>query len=486
MANGNIFAGVAQGLERGLTNVARIQANERKAQLQEQDLAFRQNIQQQQLDIQQSESDAKLALLEQKLADLENKNLKQATFSAFRAYDESGNIKYLNKALQDNPKLKEVHQSIRLDKLNLTEDTPLIEQAKLNRGINIDESNLNRYLKSYDAEGNVSLIDLRGVKASAGYLEDRERFELEKQKALRQVTPFEITTDQYYGDLKTKVEEGTATRKEYNTYYHSILRRSGVGSAKAEKIGLDVTELQNKGIDLSSPDFNLDALSDKDKREADILIKTLEETKAGTKLVNNIASKLGTGLGAVKSTALKLTDLATKKDVTSDVVTKTVEGIKSYLPEGIRDISQEDLNNAEFRQAFLSSASVFLKLQSGLTVSDAEARRFEQSFGTLSKNIKVNMTGLKIKLDEVIGDYEANKGIEPILYNAKYRKPIDDLKQISSNLEEFLTPTQPEVITPPEPETVTTRPQVSVGDIIYKDGVRYRINDDGTPVRLER
>ena len=44
-----------------------------------------------------------------------------------------------------------------------------------------------------------------------------------------------------------------------------------------------------------------------------------------------------------------------------------------------------DLNDAEFRQAYLSAASVFLKLQSGLTVSEAEAARFATSFGTLNK-----------------------------------------------------------------------------------------------------
>ena len=255
--------------------------------------------------------------------------------------------------------------------------------------------------------------------------------------------PYDVQTAEYFGSIKSKIDSGEATPEETATYNSWLTSKGGSNAAMSEKVANDVSKLEKKGIDLSSPEFSLDNLTGKDKAEATVAIRNLENTIGGKKLVGNIAAKLGDGLGAVKTTASKLESLVTDKNVSTAIVKEQINQVKSYLPEALQEMSDADLNDAEFRQAYLSAASVFLKLQSGLTVSEAEAARFATSFGTLNKNTKVNMIGLKTKLDEVISDYESNSVLEPTLYNAKYRKPIDSMKQTSKNLESFVNKPAP-------------------------------------------
>jgi hypothetical protein len=174
------------------------------------------------------------------------------------------------------------------------------------------------------------------------------------------------------------------------------------------------------------------------KNDVDTTIRNLEETPGGKKLVTNISKKLGDGLGAVQTASTKIADLATKENVETAVVKNQIDAVKQYIPEALRGITEEDLKDVNFRQAYLSVTATMLKMQSGLTVSEAEANRFAASMGTLNKNTKVNMSGLKNKVDEIIGDYEANKTLEPTLYNAKYRTPIQGLKNVSKQLDTYL------------------------------------------------
>lgn len=253
-----------------------------------------------------------------------------------------------------------------------------------------------------------------------------------------EMKPFDIQTAEYFGGLKTKIDNGVASPEETATYNSWLTKEGGSGVAANEKISTDVRKLETKGIDIASPEFSLDTVEDKDKVAVNTAIRDLESTPGGKKLVNNISKKLGDGIGAVQTASSKLAELSTKNNVETAVVKNQIDAIKQYIPEVLRDISETDLKDVEFRQAFLSVTATMLKLQSGLTVSEAEAQRFAGSMGTLNKNTKVNMSGLKNKVDEIIGDYESNKALEPTLYNAKYRAPIQGLKQVSNTLDSYL------------------------------------------------
>lgn len=487
-----IAVGINQGLQsvnQGMMNVETIRNNRE---------TMRQNAEKHQASIQtqqvtQDQSKLQIQELQMKLQEFEKIKAKEDAYNAFNAYEETGETKYLNFAVEKNPLLKSIYTNNNVVTTSSVKD--LSAEKLLELGY--DENNYTRPIVVTKTDGSQEIQDLTGTYATTGYLKEmrKNKFEdlvmqiKEKQaktiaaqadvtiatselntnlvqdlnskvesgeitteqawsmlnnkgksanSAKSEMTPFSIKEAEYFGNLKTKIASGIATPEETATYNSWLTKVGGSGAAMSEKVSGDLNKLQNNGIDLISPDFNLESLDGKDKAEATTAIRNLENTTAGKKLVNNIAAKLGNGLGAVKATADKLESLVTDKNVSTAIVKEQINQVKSYLPEALTEMSDSDLNDAEFRQAYLSAASVFLKLQSGLTVSEAEAARFATSFGTLNKNTKVNMIGLKTKLDEVIADYESNSVLEPTLYNAKYRKPIEAMKQTSKNLESFV------------------------------------------------
>lgn len=270
---------------------------------------------------------------------------------------------------------------------------------------------------------------------------------------------------QYFGNLKVKIDSGQASEEELAIYEEYMMKRGGVDSARSRAIGDKSKQLFDLGINLDDPNFNPETLPPEQKLIVKEVVRSLENTQGGKKLTANISQKLGADLGAVETTALKLSSLAKDKKVSTDAVMNATSAVKSYLPDSLREVTAEDLKNQEFKSAYLSSAAVFLKLQSGLTVSDREAANFANSFGTLNKNTKVNMLGLKTKLDEVIGSYEKNALLEPTLYNLKYKSGVSSMKAISGNIEGFLNGNTgaPKPVTQLPPEKVKQLDQIFGG-----------------------
>jgi hypothetical protein len=296
----------------------------------------------------------------------------------------------------------------------------------------------------------------------------------------KSTTPFSIQEAQYFGALKTKIEEGEATDEELNEYKAYLISRGGTSSAQIENIGAAQANLKSKGIDLASPSFNIESLDEKDIMEAETVIRQLENTTSGRKLVANIGKMVGDGVGAVRATANTLAALANDANINTGIVLAQMEAISQYVPESLRNVTEEDLKDTQYAQAYASVVATFLKLQSGLTVNEAEVKRFDASMGTLSKNQKVQMSGLKGKIDEVIGTYEENKTLEPTLYNAKYRRGIEALKGVSNSLGKFLEKPNEKK----KPSRVGAEglgsvemPYEVTADTIYKPGKHYKTDD---------
>jgi len=485
--------GIAQGITQGLqyVNQGMMQVESIKnSREQLRQAAERNQIQMQTAKVQQDTANVQLQAMQFKLQQMEQSKAKEDAFNAFNAYEETGDVKYLNLVKEKNPLLKQM-----LDNAGTVSIHGINEFSteKLNE-IGYKPGVQSKPIVITKADGAQSIEDLTGMYITSGYLKEMRKDKLEnlmmtiqenKAKSLQaeaevdtykgeltstimqdlkaqvdagtitaeeawkqlnskgksgssEIKPFDIQTAEYFGNLKTKIDNGAATPEETATYNSWLTKEGGSAVAANEKISTDVSKLQKDGIDLQDPDFNLDSVPEDKKVKVNTAIRDLENTPGGKKLVNNISKKLGDGLGAVQSTATKLSDLATQKNVQTAVVKNQIDAVKQYIPEGLQNIDESDLKDIEFRQAFLSVTATMLKMQSGLTVSEAEAQRFAGSMGTLNKNTKVNMSGLKNKLDEVIGDYEANRYLEPTLYNAKYRAPIDGIKQVSSQIDSYL------------------------------------------------
>lgn len=483
-----IGQGIVQGMQlanQGMMNAETIQASrEQRRQSAEKTTAYLQIAQ-----AQQDASNEQLKILQVQFDEMQKQKAKEDTFNAFNAYEETGDIKYLNLVKEKNPLLKQMLDNVgtvsmhginefseekltslgykpgkfikpivitKNDGTQALEDLTGIYVAsgylKEMRKDKLDDLVLSvkeKQMKATEAETNVtvakgelstSLINELNAKVAKGEMTIEEAWTMlnNKTSGKSETKPFDIQSAEYFGNIKSKIDEGTATPVEKATYNSWLTKEGGSNVAANEKVSTDVNKLADKGIDLSSPDFKLSNVDPKYKNDVDATIRNLEETPGGKKLVNNISKKLGDGLGAVQTASTKLADLATKENVETAVVKNQIDAVKQYIPEALRGVTEEDLKDVSFRQAYLSVTATMLKMQSGLTISEAEANRFAASMGTLNKNTKVNMSGLKNKVDEIIGDYEANKSLEPTLYNAKYREPIQGLKNVSTQLGKYL------------------------------------------------
>lgn len=484
--------GIAQGINhgmqiatQGMLNVESIQASrEARRQNAEKTAAYLQSSQ-----VQQDTSKQQLEILQFKFDEMQKQKAREDSYNAFNAYEETGDIKYLNLVREKNPLLGDMFNKngvVSMSSLGEFSEDTLKEMGytpgKFAKPIVFNKSDGSRVIgdltgtyvasgylkemrkyklddlvlkvkenqmKAAEAETGVtvakgelstSLVNDLNAKVANGEMTTEEAWTMlnNKTSGKAEMKPFDIQTAEYFGGLKTKIDNGKATPEETATYNSWLTKESGSSVAANEKISNDIKKLETKNIDLASPDFSLDKVDTKDKVAVNTAIRDLENTPGGKKLVTNISKKLGDGIGAVQTASTKLADLATKENVETAVVKNQVDAVKQYIPEALKDVDEEDLKDVNFRQAFLSVTATMLKLQSGLTVSEAEAQRFAGSMGTLNKNTKVNMSGLKNKVDEIIGDYEANKTLEPTLYNAKYRTPIQGLKNLSEQLDSYL------------------------------------------------
>lgn len=513
-----IAAGINQGFQQvnqGMMNAESIQSSREARRL----AAEKQQVYMQQANLQQQQGNIQLQNLQLQLDKLTKSKAQDDAYNAFHAYEETNDAKYLNLAIQKNELVKGLYPDI-VSTSNLSD----FSEEKLT-SMGYKPGSMARPIVVTKQNGTQEVQDLTGTYAASGFLKEMKKDKLEdlvlkvktsqlkateadmgvsvakgelssglitelntkvksgemtmeqawtmlnnKTSGKTEMKPFDIQTAEYFGNIKTKIDEGTATANEKATYNSWLTKEGGSSVAANEKVSNDIDKIANQGIDLNDPSFSLDKVNPKDKPKVEAVIRDLENTQGGKKLVTNIGKKLGDGIGAVQTASSKLANLATKEKVETAVVKNQIDAIKQYIPEGLQDITEEDLKDIEFRQSFLSVTATMLKLQSGLTVSEAEANRFAGSMGTLNKNTKVNMSGLKNKLDEIIGDYEANKALEPTLYNAKYKTPISGMKQISLQLGNYLDNTGKPTKTKAPVGTRIQNPNTGVTMIMTEQG----------------
>lgn len=513
-----IAAGITQGLQsfnQGMLQAESIKASREQRRMAAEQHAAKLQIQQ----TQQSTANMQLQAMEFKLKQMEQAKAKEDVFNAFNAYEETGDIKYLNLVKEKNPLIGNMLNSLGTVSMHSIEE---FSPEKLNQ-LGYKPGMYTKPIVVTKQDGSQAIEDLTGTYAASGYLKEMRKDKLEnlvmrlqenkvmqaktelgneaikgeltstifqdikskvdageitpeeawkllnnKGKSSSEMKPFDIQTAEYFGGLKTKMDNGVATPEETATYNSWLTKEGGSAVAANEKISTDINKLESKGVNLNDPKFNLDKVEEKDKVAVNTAIRDLENTPGGKKLVGNISKKLGDGMGAVQAASTKLADLATKENVSTAIVKNQIDAIKQYVPEELKDVTEEDLKDVEFRQAFLSVTAAMLKMQSGLTVSEAEAKRFADSMGTLNKNTKVNMSGLKNKVDEIIGDYEANSYLEPTLYNAKYRTPIEGLKSVSTQLDKYLANDTPKY----KVGTIAKNPKT--GETLIFDGKEWK------------
>ena len=134
-----------------------------------------------------------------------------------------------------------------------------------------------------------------------------------------------------------------------------------------------------------------------------------------------MVKKIG-DISTIKGQAQRFAKYANSDNVTTNVFKDAVDKAKTFIP-GL-NYNKDEIENESMRRDFLNFSSTILKLKSGLTVSDKEAKRFEQSLGTLSKNKESNFIGIRQQLLDIRNNINGTKRIAPEYFNLKYGSNI--------------------------------------------------------------
>jgi hypothetical protein len=266
--------------------------------------------------------------------------------------------------------------------------------------------------------------------------EDREA----KKKEQKGFEPFSIQEAKFVAELETKIAKGTATQAEKAQLDAYKRNEAGAGYKTNVAMKGDLGKFEQKyNINLTTDDVS--KIPQAAQGELTRLVRDIESTPAGKEVTRLVSKNIEGGLGAVMTTVAKLSTLASQEKVETGLVRSQLDKVKEYIPESWLSVDDKDLANSEFRKAFLSVSSTILKLQSGLTVTDAERADFQNSMGSLNRNVKTNMAGIKLKFDELNANYQLIRQLEPTLYNIKYAKSAAIMNELSKGLDKFIAPT---------------------------------------------
>ena len=222
---------------------------------------------------------------------------------------------------------------------------------------------------------------------------------------------------------------------EYRAKHPFIKFRDEYNETKKMSSGVSTTHLINSNINDFSKEFKIDDFSNYDfynavasgeippSRVAD-LQRVMANSKQAQILDGQMSKKAGS-MGEIAGQARRFGTYSNSKDVDTNMFKAMVDEVETYIP-GL-EYSEAEIQNEEFRRDFLNITATLLKLQSGLTVSDKEAARFEQSMGSFDRNKNANFIGIKQKLEDIRSNFDGIKSIDPQYFNVKYGASIKGL-----------------------------------------------------------
>ena len=169
-----IGQGIVQGMQlanQGIMNAETIQASrEQRRQNAEKTAAYLQTAQ-----VQQDTSKQQLEMLQFKFDEMQKQKAKEDTFNAFNAYEETGDVKYLNLAKDKNPLLKQMLDNagtVSMQGINEFSEEKLTslgyQPGKFIKPIVITKN-----------DGTQAIEDLTGTYVASGYLKEMRKDKLD-------------------------------------------------------------------------------------------------------------------------------------------------------------------------------------------------------------------------------------------------------------------------------------------------------------------
>jgi hypothetical protein len=242
------------------------------------------------------------------------------------------------------------------------------------------------------------------TEAKKAYRENLLSLPQDKRKPYRQANPFIEFRDNY--NESKKMNGGVSSARTINKSVSNFSKKHNINNFAS----YDFYNGVQKG------DISPDEVAE--------LQRIMANSKQASVLDSQMSKKAGS-LGEIAGQARRFGTYANSENVDTNMFKAYVDEIETYIP-GL-EYSEAEIENEEFRRDFLNITATLLKLQSGLTVSDKEAKRFEQSMGSFDRNKNANFIGIKQKLEDIRGSFIGIKAIDPQYFNIKYGASIRGL-----------------------------------------------------------
>ena len=359
-----------------------------------------------------------------------SKQSRQATFTAFDAYNADKQPRHLNNLIKSEPSVKEAFGNvISFERANLETDAALLNQF----GISEENFNSTRYLKTIMADGTAKIQDVGMLEAATGYLryvDDRTLDRLIKESEL-----FGTDNQGVAGELEKNANylagqgiEGGDEAKIANRLYLDKIAGNSVG--QQEQADLAITSLFET-FDGEENFFKTDFTKRENRVKAEQYIRRLE-TYGGIKLSAPDRADLK-DLGVLIATA----------DIVGETLTPEVTGAYDSVYRDVKKyVSDEVDDKVEASAAWTAFRNTTRRAMSGVALTATEVESFNQAFGTLKQKYPAVMAQFKTALIQTrakLADiYEQNNPILTQYYMGNKTAELDKIiRGIDERLELF-------------------------------------------------
>jgi hypothetical protein len=392
---------------------------------------------------------------------------KQATYSAFDAYNEDGDPQHLNRLLQDNPVVRDqvFPQVFRVDNINLTDanDAKLFEQqtgtplSEFASAVDFDKAR-KRFLKVTTKQGEQKITDIAQLYGGTGYAKyksaqqtaalaqqldlrkkgaEADKFEAEADRARRMGTSdWTYTTRPTSGQGGTALERNAAAVGEART---RIVNGEGTPADYAltelhDNIVAGTTPGKQARVDSTEQQLFSD-FGGEDKFFSTPFTPGTEEYRKAERSVRKIEA-----LSGVHLTAKQVEDIGNiRKTIaagrSAQGLTNADTGLVDNILKSMGAYVSDDTMGTEARSAWAGIRNQLLHAFAGSAMNEGELARWGEQFGNLYQQGGPVLTTLANALNQLGGDLDSLRlALPEASFHVRLGSDVEQLNSVIDNI----------------------------------------------------
>jgi len=322
------------------------------------------------------------------------------TYRAFRGYNATGRVDFLNDGLRSNPQMQQMFGVSRVDILDPRQDARLIIENGMNPNSFLEDAPDypqfgRRYLKATLPDGSTTIADMKAEMEATGYTRRLYGEDLALYKELMGLRKDTKNTSmqsdiQYMTGIRRQADPNVTEGEVAEELWGA--RISGTTPGKAAAAEEAIQEFTTSGLmDIPVHEYDNRQLSQAyafvDRYEALSGRKPPNELMEDLRLIRTL-TMFGGKVAA---------DLSPRATGALDRLVGGVEKYTSNVPDSVR---------RKVQSAYTAYRNVMLRLTSGAAVTDGEAARFQQEFGDLNQRYAAVVPAFAVQLEKLKSMYE--------------------------------------------------------------------------------